>query len=174
MPETATLETPTTPAELKCRFCSRSFTTKPGLTNHAKVCQSNPDRANTPAKVPEVHTPKPESKVPSYGQAMPANGEAKRAKERGIDWDEQPDRSYPERSERSERPERSERSERPQKPENGQPFSIADRAFIMFPDHICMMLDLNFCIALADFILEKGSPNKAITAFGHQLKRLDE
>ena len=177
MPETATLDTPAA-AELKCKFCSRTFTTKPGLTNHAKLCQSNPDRANVTQKVPEAAQPaKTESKAPSYGKPVSGNGDTRRSEHH-----ERPERH--ERSERAERPDRSDwsersgdrgdRGERQPRPDNGTPFQMDNQAFIMFPDHVAMMLDINFCIALADHILENGSPNKAITAFGHRLRRLDE
>lgn len=47
-------------------------------------------------------------------------------------------------------------------------------AFTVLADHIPLLLDINFAITLADHILEHGSDNRAIMAFAHQLKRLDE
>ena len=52
------------------------------------------------------------------------------------------------------------------------PFNFVG-AFVMMPDYIPMFLDIDFCIALGNHILEHGSPNSAIMAFAHQLNKLD-
>lgn len=53
-----------------------------------------------------------------------------------------------------------------------QGFSIG--AFHVFTDHVMCFLDVTFALTLADLILEAGSDNKAILAFAHQLKKLDQ
>jgi hypothetical protein len=68
------------------------------------------------------------------------------------------------------------RQPRPERPErNGavkNPFQFG--AFLVMADYVPILLDVNFCIALGDHILEHGSNNSAIMAFAHQLKKLDE
>jgi len=51
----------------------------------------------------------------------------------------------------------------------GEPFSIG--AFYILADHMPLLLDINFADALGDHILNNGSSNRAILAFGHQLKK---
>jgi hypothetical protein len=46
-------------------------------------------------------------------------------------------------------------------------------AFFIMADHVPILLDVDFCIALGNYILEHGSPNSAIMAFAHQLNKLD-
>lgn len=45
-------------------------------------------------------------------------------------------------------------------------------AFLIAQEHVCVLLDLNFCAALGQFILDQDSDNKAILAFGHRLAKL--
>jgi hypothetical protein len=47
-------------------------------------------------------------------------------------------------------------------------------AFLVMTDYIPILLDVDFCIALGNFILEHGSANSAIMAFAHQLNKLDD
>lgn len=57
------------------------------------------------------------------------------------------------------------------KPAKSSPFQIG--AFLVMADYIPILLDVDFCIALGNHILEHGSPNSAIMAFAHQLNKLD-
>lgn len=57
------------------------------------------------------------------------------------------------------------------KPSNGPAFDIG--AFLIL-EHLMIMLDLNFAAALAEHILTRGSDNKAILAFGHQLAKVSD
>ena len=56
-----------------------------------------------------------------------------------------------------------------QKSTGSGPFDIG--AFLIFGEHIPIMLDLNFAAALSDHILKHGSDNRAVLAFGHQLSK---
>lgn len=56
------------------------------------------------------------------------------------------------------------------KPKQG-PFQFG--AFFIMSDHIPILLDIDFCLALSAHILENGSSNSAIMAFAHQLSKLD-
>ena len=62
--------------------------------------------------------------------------------------------------------------ERKTKSPKANPFNFMG-AFVMMPDYIPMFLDVDFCVALGNHILEHGSPNSAIMAFAHQLNKLD-
>ena len=136
---------------LTCAHCGKQTKSKSGLTNHEKICTKNP----SVAKTPQPPTPAP---APMPAQTYPAR--------------------VPQTNHRDRMPDRTERTgERTngQKPQaNGQksPFEIG--AFFMMPDYIPVILDINFCIALGNHILEHGSTNKAILAFGHQCRKLDE
>jgi len=55
------------------------------------------------------------------------------------------------------------------KPKPSTDFEIG--AFFVLSDHVPILLDLNFMAALADHIMHHGSENRAIMAFGHQLKK---
>ncbi|MCK9557982.1 MAG: hypothetical protein M0R50_08090 [Candidatus Cloacimonetes bacterium] len=79
------------------------------------------------------------------------------------------DREYDERDECDERDERHEKPNGKQA--KASPFSIG--AFLVMTDYIPILLDVDFCIALSNYILEHGSPNSAIMAFAHQLNKLD-
>ena len=57
------------------------------------------------------------------------------------------------------------------KPVKSNPFQIG--AFLVMADYIPILLDVDFCVALGNHILEHGSPNSAIMAFAHQLNKLD-
>jgi hypothetical protein len=46
-------------------------------------------------------------------------------------------------------------------------------AFLVLADYVPILLDVDFCIALGNHILEHGSSNSAIMAFAHQLNKLD-
>jgi hypothetical protein len=61
------------------------------------------------------------------------------------------------------------RHDRSKSPKTGQ-WQIG--AFFMMPDHIPMLLDIDFCSALSTHILEHGSSNSAIMAFAHQLNKV--
>ena len=58
---------------------------------------------------------------------------------------------------------------RPPRPKTGVPFDIG--AFFIL-NHVLVALDLNFADALGQYILDNGSDNRAILAFGHGLKKL--
>jgi hypothetical protein len=47
-------------------------------------------------------------------------------------------------------------------------------AFHIAQEHVCVLLDLNFCAALGQFILDQDSENKAILAFGHRVAQIAE
>ena len=64
---------------------------------------------------------------------------------------------------------RQERHDRPKASKTGQ-WQVG--AFFLMPDHIPMLLDIDFCSALSAHILEHGSPNSAIMAFAHQLNKV--
>ncbi len=68
-------------------------------------------------------------------------------------------------------PERQERKTTGSKPAKSNPFQFG--AFLVMADYIPILLDVDFCIALGNHILEHGSPNSAIMAFAHQLNKLD-
>ena len=159
----ATLTNATTVDEapvLACAFCGKETKSKSGLTNHEKICAKNPalvkstQPAPAPTPVASVSAPVPAStyttaRVPqiNHRDRMPSDRTTERTGERTNG----------------------------QKPQtNGQksPFEIG--AFFMMPDYIPVILDINFCIALGNHILEHGSTNKAILAFGHQCRKLDE
>ena len=83
--------------------------------------------------------------------------------------DTRPTSYYPDPMERTDRaPERKNNGPKPSKP---NPFQFG--AFLVMADYVPILLDVDFCIALGDHILTNGSPNSAIMAFAHQLKKLD-
>ena len=67
--------------------------------------------------------------------------------------------------------ERQERKSTMAKTSKSNPFQFG--AFLVMADYIPILLDVDFCIALGNHILEHGSPNSAIMAFAHQLNKLD-
>ena len=67
--------------------------------------------------------------------------------------------------------ERNHNGSKPSGPKAG-PFQFG--AFLVMADYVPILLDVDFCIALGNHILEHGSPNSAVMAFAHQLKKLDD
>jgi hypothetical protein len=67
--------------------------------------------------------------------------------------------------------ERQERKSVGSKVSKSNPFQFG--AFLVMADYIPILLDVDFCIALGNHILEHGSSNSAIMAFAHQLNKLD-
>lgn len=47
-------------------------------------------------------------------------------------------------------------------------------AFFVVDDHYLVALDPDFCVTLADHILEHGSDNAALLAFAHRLQKLSD
>jgi hypothetical protein len=47
-------------------------------------------------------------------------------------------------------------------------------AFLVMADYVPILLDVDFCIALGNHLLEHGCANSAIMAFAHQLNKFDE
>lgn len=54
---------------------------------------------------------------------------------------------------------------------NSNPFQFG--AFLVMVDYVPILLDVDFCIALGNYILEHGSSNSAIMAFAHHLNKLE-
>ena len=71
-----------------------------------------------------------------------------------------------------ERPERNHGTNGSKPSPKAGPFQFG--AFLVMADYVPILLDVDFCIALGNFILEHGSSNSAIMAFAHQLNKLDD
>ena len=160
---TAPISDPT----LQCPHCRRSdFGTKSGLTLHIKVCKKADEAQVVPVQPQLAARSVPPTQ--SYGRP---NGSANHDHSPKHDQDPRSFDGYKPNHDRDVDPRVKPVAAKDD--DKRTPFSMNDKAFIMYPDHVAMMLDINFCIALADHILKNGSENKAITAFGHQLRRLD-
>jgi hypothetical protein len=130
---------------LACRFCGKPAKSKSGNTLHEKTC---PKAANNCEDV-SVST---STAANPYQDRIP---ESRRQGAFGQDASDRPERSH-------------DRSGGGMK----APFQFG--AFFIMADHVPILLDIDFCIALGNQILEHGSPNSAIMAFAHQLKKLDD
>ena len=144
------VDQPTVAVVLSCRHCGKPVKSKSGLTLHEKTCEKA-GSAQATAGQPELEA--------DFDEPNP--------------YDQSTVQRVPEqRNQRPERPEQ--RSEqRPAKPVKGNQFQLGIGAFLVMTDYVPIILDIDFCIALGNHILEHGSPNSAIMAFAHQLKKLD-
>lgn len=139
---------------LACAFCGKETKSKSGLTNHEKICAKNPALAKT--------APQPTAPAPT---PAPASTHTAARVPQASHRDRMPERATERTGERT-------NGQKPQTNGQKSPFEVG--AFFMMPDYIPVILDINFCIALGNHILEHGSTNKAILAFGHQCRKLDE
>ncbi len=147
--------------ELRCQYCGKTATSQSGLTLHMKVCKM------APANAPTESQPSPQSNYITPDDSAECDVDPRDVDPRDID---------PRFAKQPEVPMR-----RPQQPkEERAPFNIGPKnggnigAFQIISDHILVFLDVNFAVALAEQILANGSDNRAIMAFAHQLKKLDE
>jgi hypothetical protein len=139
--------------EYVCPFCDKTTAKKFGLRNHLKGCKKIPVGAN----VDNAY-----DKAVKYtdDNIIDENGIDEYDYESGMDMED------------TDRDRNIQRNTQRDKQTSGLSGLIG--AFTVMSDHIPILIDINFAIALGDHILENGSDNKAILAFGHQLKKLDD
>jgi hypothetical protein len=152
----ATRQQATASITLVCPHCRHKCNSKSGLTNHIKSCKEKSRDEHKTTDIDRAVSVE-EFEIPE----MPENiGNVKQDVNRG--WKPHATKSGP-----------PTKVDKPKIPAKQSTFNIG--AFMMFADHVPMMLDINFAITLGEFILEHGdaNSNRAILAFGHQLRNLD-
>lgn len=142
--------------ELVCKFCGKTAKSRSGLTNHEKTCSKNQGAEElgekTCSKNQEVEELDMSTAIP-YGKTSSEQAPTRTRVASKMETTQ--DHTHSNGSSKS--------------PKN--PFQFG--AFLVMADYVPILLDVDFCIALGDHILEHGSPNSAIMAFAHQLNKLD-
>jgi hypothetical protein len=144
--------------ELVCKFCGKTAKSRSGLTNHEKTCSKNQGAEELDEKTcsenQEVIEELDMSTAIPYGKTSSEQASMRTSR-------------APSKMEATQDHTHSNGSSKPSK----NPFQFG--AFLVMADYVPILLDVDFCIALGDHILEHGSPNSAIMAFAHQLNKLD-
>lgn len=154
---------------LHCPYCKKECSSKSGLTLHMKTCNHKPREENKVTDIdPHISIEEFEiddssenfGNMQNYNQTTPRQFVPNKITPKPIE------------SHRPYDPPKKPKTtpKQPPKQNKHNPFNMG--AFMLFTNHIPMMLDIEFAITLSDFILEHGSNNSALMAFAHQLNSL--
>lgn len=150
-----------------CPFCDKPCAKKFGLRNHLKSCKKKPADARVHEAYDEAVRLAEKMDVDEYEE------EEEVIVDIIIDDEEEDDidTDYPSHSKGTNMStDRNPISADRASSSRQGPFDIG--AFLVMTDHIPLLIDVNFAIALGEHILDTGSDNKAIMAFAHKLKKL--
>lgn len=152
-----------------CPFCDKSCAKKFGLRNHLKSCKKKPEDTDTDKAYDEAVRLAERVDVDEYEEEV----DDEEIDPRLDDKEDDIDMDYPSHSKGpSMSTDRNHTSTDRANSSRQSPFDVG--AFLVMTDHIPLLIDINFAIALGEHILDTGSDNKAIMAFAHQLKKLDD
>lgn len=151
---------PTTKS-LSCTYCNKPMKNSSGKTNHERVCQKRHNQENDLMDHEHSENYADDRDYDrNYDRVNGHSGHSGRNGRNGYNNRYNYDNRYDERHD-NHRPSREEKRE----------------AFMMlsdYPDHIPVLLNIDLAIAIGRAIINSGTRNSAVMAFGHKCLKLGE